>query len=432
MQRTLLFALAATLTFAAGCEQIEKLLNRGRDRKAETAGEEQEEKKKKPASSASASAGASASAAPSASASASGSSMPVLTIPPGVLKAGSACAAIPRVTDEELPATAVQLGEFTIDALPYPNDPNKPPLTNVTRDEAERLCKEAGKRLCTELEWERACKGPDNATFQYGNQYDKNACETPATPMLGQRDKCKSAFGVLDMHGIAFEWTMSPWGRGQASGLATVRGYTGSSNIVRERCASGQGRDPAKQHGDVGFRCCGGPVNPAAVDLTLLREPVLVEDKRPDKNLVADLLRAMPEDHQKVPGASVTFDRLWKWHPRDNEELIVARWTGKLDSGKLFYEIAVFKVCAGTPTRITRMRGPVEKLETVRQDGSPDKVTIDVVTEKDRGAVTLTYWYGSVSLAQPDWIQSGNALAEKKPAEQPKILRLPPGIRPKK
>ena len=48
---------------------------------------------------------------------------------------------------------------FHIDRLPHPNDPAARPTTGVTREEAEALCANDGKRLCTEVEWERACKG---------------------------------------------------------------------------------------------------------------------------------------------------------------------------------------------------------------------------------------------------------------------------------
>ena len=82
-----------------------------------------------------------------------------MLITAGTLLAGSSCDATPRITNEELPGTSVQLGEFNIDTYPYPNDPTKAPVTNVSRDEAAQMCASAGKRLCTELEWERACKG---------------------------------------------------------------------------------------------------------------------------------------------------------------------------------------------------------------------------------------------------------------------------------
>ncbi len=392
--------------------------------------DDDDEPKKKSSASASASTAppASASQSPEPSASASASSAtdfgPVVKIPSGKLLLGHACGAVPRVTDEELSGTFVDMGEFSIDQHPYPNDPQKPIKTGVTRQEAEDLCKAAGKRLCSEVEWERACKGASNSTFEYSGSYDKKACEDLTSGLPGQRSKCVSGFGVKDMHGLAFEWTSSTWGRGQ-SGLATVRGYKGSSNVVRERCASGQGREPMRASADTGFRCCGGPQNPYAVDLPISRQPVLTEDARVDGDLITDLLRAMPQDHQKVPKATVSFDKVWRWHPRDNEELIIARWIARPEDRKPpFYEVGVFKMCGGAATRVQRIRGPVERVESVRETTAKEKITISVSTKKDRGNVDLSYWYGSVALTEPSWIKAGNTLDL---GEKERTPRIPPG-----
>jgi formylglycine-generating enzyme required for sulfatase activity len=393
--------------------------------------------KKKKAASATAAATASESA-PTATASASaapaGSGGPTVTIPAGNLLVGHACGAVPRVTDEELVHPSVALGEFTIDAYPYPNDPAQPPKLGVARAEAESLCQAAGKRLCSELEWERACKGATNATFEYGAAYDSKACAPPSPLALGKRDKCKSPFGVFDLHGVGFEWTSSPWGRGKTAGFVTVRGYSGTgNNVVRERCASGVGRDPARGAPDTGFRCCSGTTNPAVVDLPLSRLTTVIEDASVPGDTVTDLLKKMPPDHQKVDGATVSFDRLWRWHPRDNEELVVARWVGRPEDKKPpFYELEVFKVCGGVPTRVTGMRGPVGKTESLREDGTPEKVSIDVSTKDDKGKVTLSYWYGSVKVVQPDWVQAGNKLdlGDDRVKKRPSLVR-PIKIRPK-
>ncbi|HSC87604.1 MAG TPA: SUMF1/EgtB/PvdO family nonheme iron enzyme, partial [Polyangiaceae bacterium] len=98
-------------------------------------------------------------------------------IPPGALVVGTPRDKRPRRPDRELPGEQVMLEGFYIDQLAYPNEEGAIPLTNVTRDEAELLCHERDKRLCSELEWERACKGPDNRTFEYGESYRESTCE---------------------------------------------------------------------------------------------------------------------------------------------------------------------------------------------------------------------------------------------------------------
>ena len=81
-------------------------------------------------------------------------------IPGGSFNVGSRPGDPGRNPELEPRLTSIELGPFQIDRLPYPNDGKSPPLTGVSRDEAKRRCAERGERLCTELEWERACKGP--------------------------------------------------------------------------------------------------------------------------------------------------------------------------------------------------------------------------------------------------------------------------------
>jgi len=335
----------------------------------------------------------------------------MVSIPAGQLGAGSACGAVPRVTNEEAAGVVVPMGAFRIDVHPWPNDPQKPAQTGVSRDAAAASCASVGKRLCTETEWERACKGPQNATFEYGNAHDKDACKSGAA-LPGARAKCVSAFGARDMHGLAFEWTSTPWGRSTDSSLFTVKGSAGAASILRERCANGQGRQPQVGSDDLGFRCCADSENASQPFVATPRQPVLTADPRVDPGLEESMLRAMPPDHRSVEGARVGFDRLWRWHPRDGEELLVARWVVRPKKGKPGHELAVFKVCAGVPARIARMRGPVSRLEVPEAGSSPEKLVARVEAGKDRGEVALTYWYGSVKVDEPAWLKAGNLLPD--------------------
>src|SRR6266542_838792 len=95
----------------------------------------------------------------------------MIWIAPGTLVAGTPKERTPRLADEELPGQAIELAGFYIDEFAYPNEVGAIPKTGMTRDEASGLCAAQGKRLCTELEWERACKGPANTTYEYGESY---------------------------------------------------------------------------------------------------------------------------------------------------------------------------------------------------------------------------------------------------------------------
>ncbi len=96
----------------------------------------------------------------------------MIAIPGGTLLAGSAPEDTRRVHFAENDLVPHEMTPFEMDSLPFPNDPDRAFLTGVTRDEATRACQDAGKRLCTELEWERACKSAENNRYPTGSHYD--------------------------------------------------------------------------------------------------------------------------------------------------------------------------------------------------------------------------------------------------------------------
>lgn len=152
-----------------------------------------------------------------------------------------------------------ELGPFTIDRYLYPNDPAQPPLTGVTRARAEELCQKRSQRLCTELEWERACKGDEGNTYATGPQWDPTCAKDPAS--------CASALGVTAMGGSLREWTASDVQpiENLIAKAAAVRGARGDAAPVDHRCAHRAAVDPAASGPDIGFRCCGGPPNAAQI-----------------------------------------------------------------------------------------------------------------------------------------------------------------------
>jgi len=199
-------------------------------------------------------------------------------IDPGPLVAGTPPGQLPRLADQEMPGEQVILKGFYIDVYPYPNEEGAIPLTNVAQAGASKLCAEQDKRLCGELEWERACKGPKNTTYEYGNAYHADRCGTGSEPMLkpsGLRVACRSDFGVRDLHGGAFEWTASAWGRGTEAGFFTVRGGNSPNGELTGRCANAEPKQPGSSAASIGFRCCAGPPNSVEVVLDVRRGPRL-------------------------------------------------------------------------------------------------------------------------------------------------------------
>jgi formylglycine-generating enzyme len=249
-------------------------------------------------------------------------------IPGGALVAGTPPDSLPRIADEEMPGEQVILRGFYIDVFPHPNEEGAIPLTNVTQSEANGLCVEQGKRLCTELEWERACKGPGNTAYEYGDRYRPEPCGTGATPALrpsGLRVGCRSEFGARDMHGGVWEWTSSDWGRGSSRRLVTTRGGNAPAGELVGRCANAMGRPGESKAGTVGFRCCAGDKNVAEVVFDLVRGGQRLEPGTSiDKKLARRLIELFPEDARKDIGErEFHMDRRWTWRPIGNEELVV-------------------------------------------------------------------------------------------------------------
>jgi formylglycine-generating enzyme len=254
----------------------------------------------------------------------------MIWIEPGPLVAGTPPGQLPRLVDQEMPGEQVILKGFYIDVYPFPNEEGAIPLTNVTRDAAIKLCGEQDKRLCGELEWERACKGPSSSTFEYGASYRADRCGTGSDPSLkpsGLRVACRSDFGVRDMHGGAFEWTASPWGRGTEPGYFTVRGGNGPNGELIGRCANAEPRLPSTSAANIGFRCCAGPANTTEVVLDVKRGPKLEAKGVVDKQLAQAFLGALPADAEKQLRryGEPRVEMFWIWRPLANEELHVAR-----------------------------------------------------------------------------------------------------------
>lgn len=252
-------------------------------------------------------------------------------IAPGALVAGTPPEAFPRVADAEMPGEQVILKGFYIDVFPYPNEQGAIPLTNVNQAEAQSHCAEQGKRLCSELEWERACKGPKNQVYEYGATYKPEHCNTGAPPRMlpsGMLYACRSDYGVRDLHGGVWEWTSSRYGRGTAAdgpALGSLRGGNSTAGELVGRCANVASSPTERRAGTVGFRCCAGEPNPAEVVLRVKRGPALSAHDKLDQALGSKLIGILPESAEKDLGTRAGFklQRLWTWRPVGNEELVV-------------------------------------------------------------------------------------------------------------
>lgn len=151
----------------------------------------------------------------------------------------------------------VKPANICMDKYEFPNMKDELPLTGVTYEEAERLCKAYGKRLPSSQEWLLACGGKNELIYPYGNEYRAGVCrvdmkyaEGPAPS--GTLGDCKSPFGIFDMSGNVWEWTSS---EGFEKGTKYVHGGSWRSFAIVATCGFRGWESPAGGGDDYGFRC---------------------------------------------------------------------------------------------------------------------------------------------------------------------------------
>jgi formylglycine-generating enzyme required for sulfatase activity/plastocyanin len=128
------------------------------------------------------------------------------------------------------------------------------PIVCVSWEGATAYAKWLGKRLPTEVEWEKAARGTDGREWPWGNEFGAGNANARATKLMpvGSFPRGASPFGCLDMAGNVWEWTASDDGD---SGEKITRGGAFDSPPLYARCAVRIAAAPTLRSAKTGFRC---------------------------------------------------------------------------------------------------------------------------------------------------------------------------------
>ncbi|MBU1628257.1 formylglycine-generating enzyme family protein, partial [bacterium] len=172
---------------------------------------------------------------------------------------------------DETGTQKITLRAYCMDKYEFPNIIGEYPYNFIDWYDSSAECINKGKRLCTEAEWENACKGPEGYKYPYGNTFNSENCNSgyagkPETS--GSRPYCASGYGVFDMSGNFQEWVGyrdADWYKSYPGAQVSFN-FSGYYRVVRggdflagssnSRCPSRGGSYQNRIYYSLSFRCC--------------------------------------------------------------------------------------------------------------------------------------------------------------------------------
>jgi len=185
----------------------------------------------------------------------------------------------------DCPAGMVGFPGFCMDRYEAPNEKGRPPFAYQTAADGEAWCEDRGKRLCSEAEWVRACRGKAGRTFPYGDTFEEGKCNIDKTyrlpdwPLLGRypseraiahalglyqadpggsRQGCVSEEGVNDLIGNVTEWVVRSFDN-RTNYKHVMKGgfWCGGFGVRHPSCGFVNSAHPGTFRSyEAGFRCC--------------------------------------------------------------------------------------------------------------------------------------------------------------------------------
>lgn len=143
------------------------------------------------------------------------------------------------------------------------------PVTGVTWQQARAYAEAVGKRLPTEVEWEKAARGVDAREYPWGNTFNPDLCNSSEArengPVrVGSYRNAVSPYGAMDMAGNVYEWTSDWYEPYPGNEIISVeygqvyrvlRGGSYMTDQFGVRCARRHYARPDAARADYGFRC---------------------------------------------------------------------------------------------------------------------------------------------------------------------------------